>query len=72
MTFVSSPTGTYDPQRRIVSWNLGDIAVTYTGRRQVVVRVDSATPVGTPLVQQAELTAAQTLAPPALVTTVVG
>ena len=71
-SFVSATGGgTYDPQRRIVTWQLGDVPVTYTGSRSVVVKVDAATAVGTPLVQRGEITAPLTLAPPALVTTAV-
>ena len=64
LTLVSAPGSTYDPQRRVLSWDLGDIPVTFTGQRQVVLHVDSGIAVGTALVQQADLTAAATLAPP--------
>ncbi len=70
VSFVSGSNGaTYDPQRRTVSWSLGDIPVAFTGSRTLVLRVDPTTAATTPMVQRAELTAPLTLAPPAVVTT---
>lgn len=72
VSFVSGSDGaSYDPQRRLVTWPLGDLPLRVSGSRTVVLRVDNPTSAATALVQRGELTAPLTLAPPAVVTTVV-
>ena len=73
VSFVSGSNGAvFDPQRRTVTWSLGDLPLRFTGSRTVQLKVAPTTVPGTPLVQRGELTAPLTLAPPAVITTLTG
>ncbi len=72
LSFVSATNGgTYNATSKTVKWNLGTVAVNYTGSVSLTAKIAAGTPVGTAILNQAQFAGALTFSPPAAATTLV-
>ena len=72
VAFISATGGgTYNSTKRTVTWNVGNVAVGARGSRNLVVRVNGATPAGSALLNQVEFIAPQTVSTPGAFLTLV-